>query len=501
MNMINNRPLSLLVSALVINGLFTSTILAEPIYHPSGPQLTFGGMTHRQLSVSDMGNPANPASLNYPEGDSGIYGAGLSIGLGIEYDGNDNFFELLNALGRNDAITPGDGGVSDGTPEEGEDATNDLAAIIGAIVGTPTPAQEAELQALINEVAEKAGTAAVFLTVALTGLHAKAFASADIPVLISRDDIGAWTFGANVSITTRLAGLNDPITFDSDAALTALEQVYNLDPTDPITDYDLSGGTFVTVDPATGDATFRFENNSAVSTKAAQITEFSIGYSREVWQKDDNKVYVGIEPKFYDVGLSNTAVAISNIENARDIFEALDSSNFSYSQDVGLDLGAIWSGKQYQVGATLTNINEPDFQFPANDITGFTNPAIIALIRENEIYVMERQLKLEGGYITSSGAWGINFGLDANPIPDPMGDDYQWASVGAGFASDSWWLPGARLGLRKNLAGTQLTYVTGGITVFNIVNLDLAATTETIQVNGDTIPRGLIGNIGVYVQF
>ena len=114
---------------------------------------------------------------------------------------------------------------------------------------------------------------------------------------------------------------------------------------------------------------------------------------------------------------------------------------------------------------------------------------------------MERQLKLDGGYITSNGAWGINFGLDANAVPDPMGDDYQWLSVGGGFASDNWWLPGARVGLRKNMAGTKLTYVTAGITAFNILNLDLAATTETIKINNTIVPQGLIANIGVQIVF
>jgi hypothetical protein len=82
-----------------------------------------------------------------------------------------------------------------------------------------------------------------------------------------------------------------------------------------------------------------------------------------------------------------------------------------------------------------------------------------------------------------------------------MGDDYQLISIGAGYASDNWWLPGARLGIRKNLRGTELTYVTAGVTVFNIVNLDLATTTETINIDGDTVPQGLIGNIGVQLLF
>ncbi|MBE9559318.1 MAG: conjugal transfer protein TraF, partial [Proteobacteria bacterium] len=498
MNVTFKRPVYLLTCSLIINGLLINPLLAEPIYHPSGPKLTFGGMTHRQLTVSDMGNPAHPASIPIPEGDSGLYGAGLSIGLGIEYDGNDNLFKLLDQAGSDEALAPGDGS----TPDDGQDSDNTLENIIGSIVGTPTPEQEAELQALADEITVKAAALGAFLLTSVTGLNAKAFVSADVPILISHDSIGAWTFGANTSITTNLKGINDPITFiSSDELLAALQNVYNLDTTDSVTTYDLGSAASITVDPATGETTFQFENNSGTITRAAQITELSVGYSRKVWQQEDNEIYVGIKPKFFDVGLSNNFVFISNIENARDIFNALDKSSFNYTQDVGLDLGTIWSSKQYQLGATLTNINEPDFQFPAIDLSGITNPDIKNAILNTQTYVMERQLKLDAGYITPGGAWGLNFGLDANAVPDPMMDDYQWVSVGAGFASDSWWLPGARIGARKNMAGTKLTYITAGVTVFNIVNLDLATTTDTITINGKTVPRGLIVNIGAQVLF
>jgi len=491
MNLTNKRPLYLFVSCFAINCMFANTLFAEPIYHPSGAQLTFGGMTHRQMTVSDMGNPAYPATAPYPEGDSGLYGGGLSIGLGIEYDGNDNFFKLLDKAGASNSTVPGDGGSSGGDPNSGEDGDSVIPPGVSL-----NPAVQAQLEAAVEEVA----VAAAVIVASVTSINAKAFISADVPVLISSDALGgAWTFGANASITTNLRGLNDPINFNTGLAKQNLSNAYASNATNAVT-YDLSGGASLTVNPD-GTTKFRFNNNSGVITKAAQIAEFSIGYSRKVWQKEDNKVYVGIKPKYFNVGLSNTAVPIAEIKNARDIFGALDSSSFKYEQDFGLDLGAIWSGKQYQVGATLTNLNEPDFQYPASDLSGFTNLDIIRFIRDSERYVMERQLKLEGGLITSNGAWGINFGLDVNAVPDPMGDDYQWASVGVGFASDSWWLPGARAGIRANLAGTELTYITAGITVFNILNLDLASTTETVQINGQTVPRGLIANLGVQVLF
>ena len=499
MNFTLKRPVYLIISSLVVSGAVQGPLFAEPIYHPSGPKLTFGGMTHRQMTVSDMGNPAHPASIPYAEGDSGLYGVGLSIGLGIEYDANDNLFKLLDQAGSDDAL--GDGDSSDDNNGQAGDNIFDL---IGVGKENLTDEQTAQLEALVEEIAVKAVSLVTVVAAAATNLNAKAFVSADVPILISHDSIGAWTFAANTSITTNIRGLNDPINFDSldsDNAVNILKDIANLDPNAPAETYELGESASLTVDPANGNTTFVFENNSGTVTRAAQITEVSLGYSHKVWQKKNNKVYVGVKPKYLDVGLSNSFVFISDIDDAEDIFEALDKSNFKYSQDFSMDLGAIWSGKQYQVGATLTNINEPKFHFPEVDTSGISNPDIEQAILDRQTYVMERQLKLDAGYITQGGAWGINFGYDVNAVPDPMLDDYQWVSVGAGFASNNWWLPGARLGARKNMVGSKLTYITAGITVFNIVNLDVATTTDTITVDGSTVPRGLILNIGAQVLF
>ncbi len=463
----------------------TGIVVAEPVYLPSGPQLTFGGMTQRRMTVSDTGNPAIDTSLDQK---SSRYVIGASIGLGIEYDGNDNLFKLLNRAGSDGALVSPGGGTGGGSS--------------GGQGGITIDITNPKLQALIDGVKTKANSLGIFLATVVTGVNAKAYTSADIPVLISNNTLGgAWTFEANYSVTTNLRGLLDPIEFDSTKALAQLQTAFNknMPITKPQT-YDLTGGASVTVNPD-GTTKFRFENNSGTITRAAQVTEFALGYSRKVWQKEDNRVYIGIKPKFYSVGLSNTAIPIANIKNAKSIFNALDKSNFKYEQGFGVDLGAIYTGKQYQLGATLTNINEPTFQYPAADLSGFTSAKIINEIRSRETYTMQRQLKLEGGVISSTGAWGLNVGLDANAVPDPMGDDYQWLSIGTGFASDNWWLPGVRLGVRKNLAGTALTYITAGVTVFNVVNLDIASTTNTVVINNQTVPRSAIINLSAQFAF
>ena len=114
---------------------------------------------------------------------------------------------------------------------------------------------------------------------------------------------------------------------------------------------------------------------------------------------------------------------------------------------------------------------------------------------------MERQLTLESSIFSSSRRWMINLEYDAYQVPDPMGDDYQWASVSAGYATDSWWLPGIRANYRKNLTGTELAYVGIGVTVLKVVNIDIASTLDTVHIDGQDLPRGLIASIGFQSNF
>ena len=156
---------------------------------------------------------------------------------------------------------------------------------------------------------------------------------------------------------------------------------------------------------------------------------------------------------------------------------------------------------QYQLGATLTNINEPSFDYPAVDTSNIQNPEILALLADEAIYVMERQLKLEGSIYTPNRKWGFNLGFDVNAIEDPINDQYQWLTASAGYSTDSIWVPGFRFGYRRNLAGTEISYLGAGITVFKYVNIDLASSLDTTTINGNKLPRSLLFSIGFSTSF
>lgn len=94
---------------------------------------------------------------------------------------------------------------------------------------------------------------------------------------------------------------------------------------------------------------------------------------------------------------------------------------------------------------------------------------------------MERQWKLEAGVFTKQREWSLYTEIDANPVSDPMGDNYQWLTLTAGYAADSWWLSSARIGMSRNLAGTGFRYINAGVTVMKYLNIDAATSPPNVQ--------------------
>ncbi len=57
------------------------------------------------------------------------------------------------------------------------------------------------------------------------------------------------------------------------------------------------------------------------------------------------------------------------------------------------------------------------------------------------------------------------------------------------------------MGYRRNLAGTEKTYLSAGITAFRYLNFDLATALDTVSISGDKLPEGVIVSLGFQVTF
>ncbi len=87
-------------------------------------------------------------------------------------------------------------------------------------------------------------------------------------------------------------------------------------------------------------------------------------------------------------------------------------------------------------------------------------------------------------------------------MQDAVGRDFQWATLSGAYATNSWWIPGARVGYRTNLAGSKLSYITGGLTLFKALTLDIAyGLDSTRDNNGKSIPRSAMINLGIQTTF
>jgi hypothetical protein len=161
----------------------------------------------------------------------------------------------------------------------------------------------------------------------------------------------------------------------------------------------------------------------------------------------------------------------------------------------------LWVADNYQLGAQLTNLNEPDFRFPQIDTSPFKNASIIRRIEEGRIYKMERQLKLEASLFSRDRKWSWHLGLDANATSDPVGDEFQWLTLSGGVDTGSWWLPNVRLGYRQNLAGTEKGYASLGMTLFKYVNIDLASSLGVTKIDGRKLPEGLMFSMGFQIEW
>lgn len=476
--------------------LLSGTVVAAPVYQPPGPTLTYGDVAFGPRASSAMGNPAAGALDLDRRGGETKTTTGLSISAGIEWGNVDDILELINEVaGDIEPSDPDDGG---GEPPPGGDPGDKPPD--GGIDLPIDPDAEELIKDITREVVKKG---AILALLQAEG-YAKAFAATDIPIVLGKEHLGgAWAFGINLSGTSTAFGFAESIEFDTDVALedarTILDDIEN-DNVQP--EYYIGGDdVLVLVNTETDNVKLRFDNDSALVTKAAVIGEFSASYSREMWSGPAGKLYGGIEAKFYRVGLSRVATRFGDITDSEELWKSIKDADFNYSNNIGADLGVVWSGANYQLGATITDINEPDFQFPEIDSSNFKDAGVRALIESGRDYVMERQLKLEGSWFSPNRRWGVNLGIDANDVPDPLGYKYQWATLSAGYSTDSFWLPGVRFGVRKNLVGTRIGYLGVGVTAFKYLNLDIASSLETTSIDGTELPRSLLINLGFNVAF
>jgi len=266
------------------------------------------------------------------------------------------------------------------------------------------------------------------------------------------------------------------------------------------------------------------ETNTAAYIKSVQYTTLGLGYSRELDNVVTDKIneYMagrllsGVRLNMYNLSLSKQVIGLLNIDENDELGDVIaddyDGNQVS-STAMGVDLGLIWEADNYHLGFTWRNINEPEFDFGTlgqNCTDAPTNTSLsncfTALyfagqdrISLDETHVMTSQATADVALNSENKRWRLAASYDLQPVRDPVGDEYQWATASAAYVSSRF--IGARVGISQNQVGSALTMVNAGFSLFGNVNLDLRYSLDTIEVDGTSAPRTFGFNLGFESSF
>ena len=489
---INNMRKSTLAAGLLVSTfLVAQTAAAGPVYQPPGANLTYGDVTHGLRVQSASSNPAAAAADHALSEGQSTRGTVISVAAGLEYGNVQELFDLYDEIA---------GGYRPSTPAPpGPGGSPDYGIDIGEVIDELFP----EAREAIDAIADELATQGAVLALISTEGYGKAWVSADAPFVVGNGFLGGtWTAGVNWSGASKAYGLAQDIEFDLDEALKNLEDWIDESLGEPLTgEAPLSASVSLQLDPTTGNTIIVLDTDSSLLTKATQLTELNIGYSRKSLSTSAGSLFLGLEAKYYNMRLSRASVRFGDVTDSKALFDIIDNSVFNNDNDFGVDIGALWVGQNYQIGLQWTNINEPEFAYPDIDVSTYSSQTAIAFLEKDKRYKMDSQVKIETSIFSSDRRWSAHLGYDADPAMDPLGDEFQWATLSAALNRDSFWLPNFRIGYRENLVGTELSYASIGFTAFKYVNFDIASALNTVKIDGTELPQGVMFSLGFQIAW
>ena len=474
---------------IMAGGLLTVTVATGvQAQHPgplAGGDITHAGVAPHERSIGLGTNPATP-SLS----DRRVrFGVLSNFSVGYEFGDADDFDRDIERISDDFDILEGEiNAIDPNNPDQ--DEIEDLIRDVVSFEGNAND--------LVGELSDAAYGK---LSIAASGPGA--------PLSVRSQTLnGVITFDYGVNVDGRVAvessgdafntGLAEFVDEDGNVTLPgAIEEIG----TNP------DGYRFVKFEDDETEYTFKPEEDAGLAVQGGVVGRFSTGYAREVWRNQSGVLHAGTTLSAYRVTLARSGVLLDDSDDVEDRAEDEFEDNQNTDAGFGVDIGVTWVTDNFSVGGTVRNLNEPSFDYPDpcdNDPNAQSclffeaNPQAK---RNGSSWTMERQLTLEGSVYTQNRRWILAGRLDANEVADTTGDDYQWAAISAAYIPDSFWIPSPRAGIRTNLTGEELTYISGGATFFRFLHLDIAGTLEETSVDNSTGPRSMQASLGMDLQF
>ncbi len=253
--------------------------------------------------------------------------------------------------------------------------------------------------------------------------------------------------------------------------------------------------------------------NTAVSISANEGVEFGVGYSHRIWSGDTGALYAGSKVRMIQISFSKMLAGFDNSDDVGLLYQGAIEQNGEPDIGVDLDAGLLWLDRYYQIGITVNNLLESEFHYPE---IGFncSDPTLTVLQQTTCViavthlasmgadiaYTMNRLVSIEGAVYSRNRHWVASVSYDLGLIEDTLGNAFQNLVASGSYHPDSIWVPGFRIGYRKNQVGSALSEVMLGLSWFR-VSLDLAQSTQSVTAGDGNVPRSYAFSVGIDFTF
>lgn len=258
------------------------------------------------------------------------------------------------------------------------------------------------------------------------------------------------------------------------------------------------------------DSKTTFATNTSAYIKSGLQTKLAVGYSQlygeNLWGTKGTQLIWGAKFNIYDLELSKQVIYLDSIGNQEieDVVKDEYKNNRIRSTSIGLDFGAVWTAPNYRVGASLTSLNAPSFDYGSVGVnceehpSGSSQNSCFAAryfadkgdIKAYETHKKNPVITVDGSYFIASN-WLASASVELSSYDDTVGQENQWFTASTSYHPSRYWVPGLRGSYSKNLAGSKLGYLGLGFTFGGVVNLDFNLALDEVVVDGEKAPRGL----------
>nr|WP_274522477.1 conjugal transfer protein TraF [Halorhodospira halochloris] len=258
------------------------------------------------------------------------------------------------------------------------------------------------------------------------------------------------------------------------------------------------------------------QSKTSAYLKGAEITRIALLPSFQVADWGERGLFVGARVNHYNTEMMRTVIALEDTDQdfGDMVLDEVDRQRES-STAIGIDLGVTYQSSVFKSGLTWLNVNEPTFDFPevgvnCSQITDealqtncYTAQSFGDRIPLEETWTLNEQARAEFALHDPGQRFVLAASYDLNSVRDVSGDEYQWLALSASYRLPWFlsWIPDMRLGYRENQVGSELSYYSAGLTWLGVLNLDAAVSEQTIDHEGDSVPRSAMINLGLQVRF